>query len=170
MRRRAAAARLQAWRVRPALGAAAVLAAALLAGWHLVNVSVTEHYSRAWHSPSSAEAEARGILHARPVVPRRDFDVEGAPLHVEDAWVEQVTRIHYRWLLFPVRIPRPGYRLVVRTTPADAPRGRRCGDRLSAGTVRLVTDGAFFFAPIDPPFPDTLHLQVLRGDPGCGDA
>lgn len=139
----------------------------------LVAVGVTEYYSRAWHAASSTDAVARGILRARPALPVRDVRFEGAPLHVRDAWVEQATRIEYRWYLWRRQVLEPRYRLVLLADPVRVPRHYDCDEWLAyADTVRLGDGGDDFFTPIaGPPFPDTVRLRVVRphgrGGAGC---
>lgn len=159
--------RVSRW-LKPVAIVVVALGVAALVAWRVVDVSATEYFSHAAHATSSVDAEERGILRARPAVPARDFAYEGRHLHIRDAWIEQVTRLDYRFYVWPREIREPAYRLVLLADPASGPGKFDCDEWLVAGDSAALSNGDDdFFEPVQPPFPDTVRLHVVRRNNRC---
>lgn len=79
-------------------------------------------HSRAYRSGSLAEARARGVLIHRPSLTDSTFRYAGQPLIIAEAWVEPITQLQYRWVLFGERRVRLNEnRLLIRIIRADGP-------------------------------------------------
>ena len=153
----------------------ALLVVVLLAAaaFRVVDVGVTEFYSRGWISESAADAARRGVLRAQPTVIGSRQLYEGDSLSIAEAWIEQITRIEYKWYLQRRVIALPRHRLVLRAAPGWRPTDYSC-DRwlVYSDTIRLGESGSrlFFDEGLTPPFPDTVRLGVVSrsAEPGCG--
>jgi hypothetical protein len=78
-------------------------------------------HSRFYRSESLTEARARGVLIHLPSVTDSTFQYADQPLEITEAWVEPVTQLQYRWILFGERRVRlPQNRLLVRITHGGA--------------------------------------------------
>ena len=144
----------------------AVVAAIVAIPSRYAYVGIQERYSRDWNAASSADAEARGILQARPVITPATVQYLGDSLSFVDAWVEQVTRIEYPWYLFRREVKEPRYRLVLQASNDWKP-NFRCNERLvhsdSIGLSMSQSDVTEFYSVrTEPSFPDTIQLGIEK--------
>lgn len=155
----------------------AIVALLGAAAWRVVEAGVTEHYSPGWYSRSSSEAERRGLLIRRPVVVIEPAEYRGAPLHVTDAWLEQVTHVEYPFYLWRRVVRDSTIRLVVLARRDSAPEpvtwcderpSEPYGGRLAgSGTTQRPEWIRERHPGVDPPFPDTIRLTMDRRGEGC---
>jgi hypothetical protein len=91
------------------LAALVVVLVLVVAGYQVVETSIVEFYSPEWHSDSSAEAQARGILVKRVVAVPRTIPWDSTTLHVADAWIEHRTHVEYAFFLFRREVLDSGF-------------------------------------------------------------
>lgn len=133
----------------------------------VVVAAVVETYSPDWASTSSTDAAKRGLLRARPVVAPQVLVYRGDSLRIVDAWVEQVTRVEYKWLLLRQELREARYRLVLKASKDWHPTDFRCDERLRhSDSISLSESGSreFFDVRSTPTFPDTIRLRVTQSE------
>ena len=131
----------------------------------VVVAAVVGTYSPDWASTSSTDAATRGLLRARPVVTPSVLVYRGDSLAIVDAWVEQATRIEYKWLLFRQELREPRYRLVLKASEDWNPTDFRCDDWLRySDTIPLGEAGSRVFFDVQPTsgFPEIIRLRVTQ--------
>ena len=138
--------------LRESLVVLAVLGVGYLVLNQLLVVSVNGYYSPGWTSQSSSEARARGILISTPVVATPQLQSDTIPVKVVDAWIEEVTRLEYRFYLIEREVREGRYRMVVLLEPRA-----RLGP--SARLARLVSDSTSGKV-------DTLAFRLYIGGEG----
>jgi hypothetical protein len=152
---------LRRWQ-KVALGLVAAMLCLALAVAQLVNVGVTEYYSRDWHSWSSRESSERGLLIARlPTLPD-SISVRGERRAVLEAWVEPQTHVIYRYFLFR-RLIRDSTELLIVHTGMPL-----IGGAPSAGGSEYLAyndslgfysySGEYWIGAVHKPYPDTVRL------------
>lgn len=150
------------------LGAAGVVTVVALALWRVVDVTARE-FRVSRPSASAEEAAARGVLVARPAVAPETVRVAGSPLRAREAWIEEETRVDYRWYLVRRDVRTGRTRLVLRlealpredsrlTAVSGAERLEYAPGRRFDESVGIET----WIAEVVPPFPDTLRLRPIR--------
>ena len=110
------------------------------------------YYSPYWTSSSSDDARARGVFVASPVIATPVIEVDGFQATVTDAWVEEVTRIEYKYFLFDREVREGRYRLVILLQP-------RSPLPTSALLARVIPD----FVPGKA---DTVTFRIYIGGEG----
>ena len=146
-----------------------IVATLIFGAASFVTATVNEFYSSGIYAKSSAEASARGLLRARPVVLGQPQIFHGDTLTIADSWVEQVTHLEYRWHLVRRESRDPSYRLVLRAAQEWRPTDFGCDRSLAYGdSTFLGTSGGSYFIDVrrDLAFPDTIRLHVVR-NPSC---
>ncbi len=139
----------------------------------LAVVSVESYYSPEWTSSSSADARARGVFTASPVVATPVIRVGAFEVTVTDAWVEEVTRYEYKYFLVKRELREGRYRVVVILQPrAPLPVSAQLARLIPAsfsGAADTVTfrryiggEGAqLTHLDLEGPLPDTIALTII---------
>src|SRR4051812_34343408 len=85
----------------------------------LMDSAIVEYYSGSWTSYSINEAKKKGVFISQPELENNMIELNGFKYPIREIWVEQSTRIEYKWFFFRQRIPT-GYRIILTlTVPAD---------------------------------------------------
>lgn len=158
---------LRSWTRGVLLGLVAIALVAFV-GFMVIDAGIAEHYSRGWHSRSSAEAAAKGILVRRPVVIAESLVFRGAPVTIADAWIEHVTRVEAPYYVWRRTVRDSAVRLVVLTRGPRAEPADYCDEVSFADGRRFGHSAGDWVAtshPAHAPFPDTIRLVVERS--GC---
>lgn len=134
----------------------------------LINVAVDENYSPTYMSYSIEESKKTGRFVSQPQIQSPVIESDGLKYHVENAWIEQSTRIEYKWFFIRRTIPT-GYRFIVTLkVPFQSAEEKSLLDSMKmlvlnnvktlAVTSAASKDIWLFFGNISTPLPEFVSL------------
>jgi hypothetical protein len=148
-----------------------VLAGAFV--YFLIGASIDETYSPSWTSYSIDEAKKDHIFISQPDLENTVIELDGFKYPIREVWIEQSTRVEYKWIFIRQRIST-GFRLMLTlTVPYDSPEdhnlinqaGRTfpiCNDSIWLTTIVPAArkDMWKFYGQVSEPFPQSVQLTL----------
>ena len=146
-----------------------VLAGAFV--YFLIGASIDETYSPSQTSYSVDEAKKDHIFISQPDLENRVIELDGFRYPIREVWIEQSTRVEYKWMFIRKRIPT-GHRLMLTlTVPYDSDEEHNlinqtlrsfpiCNDSiwLTAIVPAARKDMWKFYGQVSEPFPQPVRL------------
>jgi len=153
--------------------AACTLLLVLVGGfvYFLIGASIDETYSESQTSYSVEEAKKDNVFVSQLALENNVIELDGFKYPIREVWVEQSTRVEYKWIFIRQRIPT-GYRLMLTLTiPYDSPEERNlinqamrsfpiCNDSIWLTTTVPAArkDMWKFYGQVSEPFPQSARL------------
>jgi hypothetical protein len=141
-----------------------------IALYWLVHISVTEFYSSYQTTFSIADSKKVGLFVSQSNIEKPIVELNGYKYPIKEIWIEQATRVEYKWLLFRKRIPT-GYRLMATlSVPYESAEDENltktwdkalfCNDTIKLSSVIAgASDNRWlYYGDVAPPFPQQVRL------------
>ena len=140
--------------------------------YFLIVAAIAETYSEAQTGYAIDEAKKERIFISQPALENNVIELEGFKYPIRELWIEQSTRVEYKWIFIRKRIPT-GYRLMLTlTVPNESPECKHlladalrrfpiCNDTIWLTTIvpSARKDIWLFYGVVTEPFTQSARLK-----------